>query len=169
MLNKFPLTIRITPRVIINKIKIDFNLFLIGVLPDHRSDFDPPTPFSHPLLTIYTTELIPFSSTKFRRFFQRIARDNEAYFICRLCFCVLHATLPHLPNLLLILCFDVYDRFDFRIFMNTRTTVVSAVSCKSGNKNGFFCWILLCLLSKFFKTATLNVHSFEAFGKACLL
>ncbi|KAJ8570941.1 hypothetical protein K7X08_037913 [Anisodus acutangulus] len=62
----------------------------------------------------------------------------------------------------------VLPRFDFSIFMNTRTTVVSAVSCKSGNNNGFFCWILLCLLSKFFKTATLNVHSFEAFGKACL-
>ncbi|KAL2557589.1 Uncharacterized protein Fot_02328 [Forsythia ovata] len=50
-------------------------------------------------------------------------------------------------------------RFEYRIFMNSRTTVASSVvSCKAGNKDDFIFWILVCLLSKFFKTRTLNVN-----------
>ncbi|KAK4834413.1 hypothetical protein QYF36_022129 [Acer negundo] len=44
------------------------------------------------------------------------------------------------------------QRFDNLIFMNLTTTGASAVSCKSGNKNYFFSWILFCLLPKFLGT-----------------
>ncbi|KAK1563276.1 hypothetical protein Q3G72_025310 [Acer saccharum] len=43
-------------------------------------------------------------------------------------------------------------RFDNLIFMNLTTAGASAVSCKSGNKNHFFSWILFCLLPKFLGT-----------------
>jgi len=33
--------------------------------------------------------------------------------------------------------------------MNSSTTGASTVSCKSGNKNNLFFWILFCLLPKF--------------------
>ncbi|PSS32760.1 Serine/threonine-protein kinase [Actinidia chinensis var. chinensis] len=42
--------------------------------------------------------------------------------------------------------------------MNSRISVASAVSCKLGNTNNFFFWILVCLLSKFFKNPTANVN-----------
>ena len=42
--------------------------------------------------------------------------------------------------------------------MNSTTTVASIVSCKSGNKNDLFFWILVCLLPKFFKTPTASVN-----------
>lgn len=43
-------------------------------------------------------------------------------------------------------------RFDYLIFMNSRITETSVVSCKSGNKNFLFFWILFCLLPKFLGT-----------------
>ncbi|KAF7144097.1 hypothetical protein RHSIM_Rhsim05G0231800 [Rhododendron simsii] len=44
------------------------------------------------------------------------------------------------------------------MLMNSRTSVESVVSCKSGNKNNFFFWISVCLLSTFFKTPTANLN-----------
>ncbi|KAK6255612.1 hypothetical protein QQP08_012734 [Theobroma cacao] len=49
-------------------------------------------------------------------------------------------------------------RFDCTIFMNSRTTGASTVSCKSGNKNDFFFWILFCLLPKFLGTPITYVN-----------
>ncbi|KAL8509286.1 hypothetical protein ACS0TY_016475 [Phlomoides rotata] len=37
---------------------------------------------------------------------------------------------------------------DHPIFMNSKSTVASIVSCKLGNKDDFFFWILVCLLLK---------------------
>ncbi|KAF5199382.1 hypothetical protein FRX31_011031, partial [Thalictrum thalictroides] len=50
------------------------------------------------------------------------------------------------------------------IFMNSRSTVASSVSCKAGNKNDFFFWILVCLLPKFLglSIACVNFQLFKA-------
>ena len=56
---------------------------------------------------------------------------------------------------LLILSFvlTLNCRFDNLIFMNSRLTETSVVSCKSGNNNNnLFFWILFCLLPKFLGT-----------------
>ncbi|KAJ6913408.1 hypothetical protein NC651_015810 [Populus alba x Populus x berolinensis] len=50
------------------------------------------------------------------------------------------------------------DGFDGLIFMNSSTTGASTVSCKSGNKNNFFFWILFCLLPKFLGTPIAYVN-----------
>ncbi|GAB4833136.1 hypothetical protein Ancab_031382 [Ancistrocladus abbreviatus] len=46
----------------------------------------------------------------------------------------------------------------YLIFMSSRTGVASAVSCKLGNKNGFFLWIFICLLPKFLGTSVVYVN-----------
>ncbi|GMJ08565.1 hypothetical protein HRI_004525700 [Hibiscus trionum] len=53
-------------------------------------------------------------------------------------------------------------RFDCMIFMNSRITEASTVSCKSGNKNTFFFCILFCLLPKFLGV-TISYISFISF------
>ncbi|KAL5733034.1 hypothetical protein ACOSP7_032372 [Xanthoceras sorbifolium] len=48
--------------------------------------------------------------------------------------------------------------------MNSRSTVAFTVSCKSGNKNSLFFWILVCLLPSFLVTpiACVNFLLFKA-------
>ncbi|KAJ4970162.1 hypothetical protein NE237_003261 [Protea cynaroides] len=48
--------------------------------------------------------------------------------------------------------------FQKSIFMSSRSTAASIVSCKSGNKNDFFVWILVCLLPQFLGTAIAYVN-----------
>lgn len=75
-------------------------------------------------------------------------------------------------------------QLNYVIFMNSRSTVAFTVSCKSGNKNDFFYWILVCLPPTFLGTliAYINfflfkaivrcpsssLHILETFGEICL-
>ncbi|WOG96119.1 hypothetical protein DCAR_0415450 [Daucus carota subsp. sativus] len=76
---------------------------------------------------------------------------GEVFFPC----CILFGECTN--NFCIINCLLCVYRFDYRIFMNSRTITGSIVSCQSGNKNFFFCRILVCLLTKFFKTPTANL------------
>ncbi|KAK9186809.1 hypothetical protein WN944_018198 [Citrus x changshan-huyou] len=75
-------------------------------------------------------------------------------------------------------------QLNYVIFMNSRSTVAFTVSCKSGNKNDFFYWILVCLPPTFLGTLIAYVNFFlfkaivrcpssslrilETFGEICL-
>ncbi|KAI3911410.1 hypothetical protein MKW98_010297 [Papaver atlanticum] len=75
---------------------------------------------------------------------------------------------PPFTPLCLCASFSNLQTFDNCIFMNSRNIVASAVSCESGNKNDFLCWVLICLLSQFLgaRIAFVNFHLFKAVDRS---
>ncbi|KAL5711493.1 non-specific serine/threonine protein kinase [Ranunculus cassubicifolius] len=73
--------------------------------------------------------------------------------------------VPFFPFLCLCIAGCLLFEFSFEqlIFMNSRSTVASSVSCQAGSKNDFSS-ILVCLLPKFLglSFAHVNFHLFKA-------